>query len=260
MSDRPEIAVTIQCGRTGSQVLGDLLNQHPDVLWRGEIFRGFKPVPIERRPPDVVRWLERPRAEAGERLFGFEVKPWHSRFTNLPLTDLLERLDARYRMRTILLWRRNWLRVLVSDAVARQTGAWHTRRSPDAPPAKVQMSIEPDEARNRRSLMEYMETAEQSHAWCRALLPEALDLTYEDDIEGSPLVGYDKARRHLGLSEFTPQVRLQRTAAFPLHQLIENYDQVRRYLKGTRFEAYCEEDAAASPSEGEGGAKEPATG
>lgn len=67
-----------------------------------------------------------------------------------------------------------------------------------------------------------------------------LHLVYEDDIEQSPKVAYEKVCEFLGVKAIEVEYRLQRLNPQPLSEIIENFDEVREYLSGTRYEAMLE--------------------
>ena len=67
-----------------------------------------------------------------------------------------------------------------------------------------------------------------------------LHLVYEDDIEQSPKVAYEKVCAFLGVEVFEVEYRLQRLNPKPLSQIIENFDEVREHLSGTRYEEMLE--------------------
>lgn len=73
------------------------------------------------------------------------------------------------------------------------------------------------------------------------LLPDYLDLVYEDDVEHDPCVGYRRLCAHLGLEPVEVSERTQRATPYPMSQIVENFEEVRAKLGSTRFEWMLEE-------------------
>ena len=222
-------------------MLGNLLNQHPDVAWGGEIFQ--MPSGRDHAGPGLIDWLARARTRPGKRVVGLELKPWFSRFTGWPMQDLIQGMRERFDLRMVTLRRRNLLRSLVSAAVAEARQTYHLYGEVKAELAPIRL----DPAKVLYgdltcSLLEQLERLElfdlQIERLSRAMAP--LRLTYEDDVQDSPLRGYELIRRHAGLGEFRPQVRLSRTTPFPLSAVVENWSEIRGLLSGLRYARFCE--------------------
>ena len=96
----------------------------------------------------------------------------------------------------------------------------------------------------------FLEQLDIEHRWnqdMRRYIDEArqrgerwLHLVYEDDIEQSPKVAYEKVCEFLGVEAVEVECLYQRINTAPLSEIIENYDEVREYLRGTRYEAMLE--------------------
>jgi hypothetical protein len=233
---RARLVTTVHTGRCGSTVLGDLLGQHPDVGWAGELFNPRHEIWQGQASPLAV--VEAHRQSRGKVVYGLEIKTWDSRHTGLPLRDMLQALDEAYSLQRILLWRRNTLRTLVSFLVARKRDQWHqlTGARPRLVPVRIDLSQFVCRG-IAASLLTHLERVEQEVVYVRGLFGQRpyLELTYEDDIEQQPLQGYAKAAAFLGLGEFTPVQRLSRMNPFRLEAMIENFAEVRSALEGTHF-------------------------
>ena len=240
--ERRELVLMVHPGRCGSSVLGSLLHQHPDLQWTGELFRDESS--RMRAGPALFEWLASAKLAPGKRLLGLEVKPWFSRFSGWPLEDLVQGLGQRFELRAIILWRRNLLRAVVSAGVAEARQTYHLYGGAQA--SLTTIRLDPAKVLYGGitcSLLEQLERLELHHGQAEQLLSpfEPLRLTYEDDVEGSPLAGYERIRRHLGLAPFSPKVRLSRTTPFPLSQVVENWDEIKQLLAGRRYQGFCEE-------------------
>jgi hypothetical protein len=235
-TERARVVVTVHMGRCGSTVLGNLLGQHPGVAWAGEVFNPR--LKIWRRGADPIETIEAHRRSLGKSIYGLELKTWDSRHSGLPLRDMLQRLDDRYAIHRVLLWRRNFLRAIVSFLAALAFGYWQLRAG--TTPRLIPVRIDLARLVYRGvagSLIEHLERHEQEIFYARSLLAEQphLELIYEDDLEPQPLLGYAKVAAFVGLSDFTPVPSLARMNPFPLEAIVENFAEVRAALEGTHF-------------------------
>lgn len=250
---RPRAVAMFHVGRSGSRVLGDLLGQHPEILWDGEVLRPLireltatgariHEVRYADSPESVVR--SRMRAAAG-RLYGFETKFFHLIPATLPIESYLQRLERIGVDRYILLERKNTLRKVVSSLVGRKRGRYHEPAGRSARLTTVRIdpaSVEIDS--DRRPLRELLEGYARDLERFKGRMEgrAMLHLTYEDDVAPGPLGAYTRACRFLGVAPARVEVRYSRTTPFPLREVIENFDEVRRALRGTPFERLVEED------------------
>ena len=135
----------------------------------------------------------------------------------------------------IFMQRRNTLRQHVSVLLAHASGIW---RSPQTPPIH-RITIGLDEGflsqldyihqYNTNMLNHIDEGRQRGERW--------LHLVYEDHIEQSPRVAYEKVCEFLGVEAVEVECRLQNLETHPLSEIIENFDEVREHLSGTRYEA-----------------------
>lgn len=125
-------------GRSGSTMLGDLLDQHSAIAWDGEIYEhAFQRVerktgPLflssdtsllelcmqpwsELLPPDALEYLQERIALTQKSVYGFEVKFFHLRFFGMSLVDYVEGLKNLGFDAFVILKRRNLLRAIVSS-------------------------------------------------------------------------------------------------------------------------------------------------
>lgn len=72
-----------------------------------------------------------------------------------------------------------------------------------------------------------------------------LRLTYEEDVERDPRVGYRRICSFLEIKPHDVPVRLGRTNPFTLGELIENFDEVRQALDGSQYGWMLEEGPPA---------------
>lgn len=252
-----KLVVLFHAGRSGSVVLGDLLRQHSRIAWEGEIYRKARwcrEVPqrwgaTEDWPFDAEGLLHSRLRFQTKEFYGFEVKFRHVRSIGLTPEEylvLLERLGCRHFM---VLKRRNLLRKVISNQVMAVTEATHVKQSPDAP---TRVRLDPQSLKvdgTTSSLVAHLERLDNYFKDLYPLLENrpTLRLTYEDDIRQDPRVAAGKVCTFVGVEPEPLQVRLARTNPFPIQAIVENYDDIRQCLLGTRFEWMLEE--AGGPPE-----------
>lgn len=248
----------VQWGRVGSTVLGDLLGQHPDVHWSGEILRGpsllfpqrgGRPTRYSKSPyfpHEPIGWMRHQMRRRTKPRFGCEVKPWHigdNGFTEVGFLAHATRLDFDS---FVLLHRRNNLRRIVSVLVAAQTKRHHVplgaevklhRVRIDCPNLSVSGHVQP--------LLHHLRAWDRELATFRELLQgrTVADLEYERDVQDDPLVAFNKIREVAGLPPAMVTVTLARTNPFPLKDMVENLDEVSAYLADTPYSWMAEGDA-----------------
>ena len=239
--------VMIHIGRCGSTVLGNLLNQHPHITWDGEVYQD---VFRERQhadkslPPiedvDPARYLLHRSNRVFSRFYGFEVKFFHLRALGTNIDSYLEDLESLLgKMHFIVLERRNTLRVIVSTVAARRTGVWHLGESQARPADLVNVDVDAVFVnRKNDGLLDLLREFSRDFSDTEALLRNrsALHLTYEDDIRRDPRAAYRKVCDFLDLPAVPVSTRFVPTNPAPLHEIVENFDDIRSLLTGTEFE------------------------
>lgn len=232
----------LHAGRCGSSVLADLLNQHPGFRWGGELFEAMSPYyyrldsacRAEERIADAMyrgRW----------RYFGFDSKylpeqHLHSDLANKTPAGYVELLGHLGFTHYILLDRRNHLKRAVSVAIGTRTQLWNTAGQVGA---KVTVRMDPERFVSygrEMTLNQYFGSLEERYSMFRGLLEgkRLLELAYEDDVEVDPKIGYDKICAFMGLEPARVQVRLKRMNPYRLPDLVENFDELERFLAGSR--------------------------
>lgn len=253
-------------GRCGSTVLGELLNQHPDVRWPGEIFHRYQRANTAR--PQFARDLRYARMRAGRRVAGVELKGLSGQqlaVLGVDLDGFIDVAQANGFTACVFLTRRNTLRRIVSVQIMasglRSTlnmtagSSEQLRGSLTLPVGPIQvhgqlaslLSItaadgspaKPNHPRYE-NLLEMIDTIGRETLEARARVgaryPDVVDLCYEDHIESDPRVAYSMVCEHLGLAHRPAQVTLQRINTKPLRDGIANFDAVAELLRGTDHE------------------------
>lgn len=248
-------------GRSGSTVLGDLLDQNSALHWDGEIYEhAFQRVerktgplflpsntsPFELRaqpwsallPSDALEYLRRRIAQTQKRVYGFEVKFFHLRFFGMSLVDYVEGLKGLGFDAFVILKRRNLLKMVVSSLVAAQRKQYHFRNAQGV--QRRSIVLDPEKVANDREqkpLLEFFEKYEAMFALLEELLigERMLELIYEDDLLEDPQHGHRKVCEFLKLECGQPTVNFVRSTPFSLREIVVNFDDVVRTLRDTPY-------------------------
>lgn len=249
------IVCMLHLGRSGSTVLGDLLDQNPYVGWDGEIYEPGRQ--LWRAGLDPVGLMQTRAAATRSGFYGFELKPFHARLVGRSIDELVPALAAAGVTHWLVLKRRNYLRKLASTAMARVTKQWH-RRGTQAPPTPANMAvrvrIDPQAHfidAETRPIREFFEGYDRFFAEVDDLLAsrDVLRLSYEGDLQHEPAAGYRKVCRFLDVAPMPVTVRYAPTTPFALAEVIENLADVQESLHGTSW-AWMAEDGGGTRARG----------
>ena len=239
-------------GRCGSSVLGSLLDQHPDVDYDNEIFSPYMP---RRRGDRALPSVEQVIADSRSRSEGdvhlFEVKHLPAQnlglYPSLKAADWLQKFWGLGYQSHVLLHRRNGLRRMVSHVRAAESGIYvasvqsHDRQQSPTLTLPLEGIRHGFEVRSLLGwLHEYERGWQQMHCLFSQFARDNRDfrwlsLTYDDDLEQSPLDGYQRVCAFLGLSAFEPNLRYRKLNPGSLSELIANWDEIRALLTPTPF-------------------------
>ena len=234
-------------GRCGSSVLCDLLRQHPDIFWDGEVFtRMFrKQVPGARFIRDPMLLLRLRMALAGKRYYGFETK-CHPAYDlsppvlNTSIPSYIASLKQMGYSDFIILKRQNYLRQHISEEVSRQKGRiWH--QPVGATASLHQITVDVNCVRlggYRIALLDSFAERNRGYADLAPLLTSdrTLWLTYEDHILHDPVKGYRQACEFLEVTPREVTIERSRMNPFPVKDMIQNFAEVEAHLRDTDYE------------------------
>jgi LPS sulfotransferase NodH len=236
--------VAIGIARTGSTLLTDLLNLHPQAIAYGELFRRPTEIGWDIRPfsswrservlalyrsasvdfLDQVIFRSYPRAIAA---VGFKLFYYHAEAP--PFRAVWPRLESDRSIHVIHLRRRNILAQLLSLKVAERTQVWSSTRAPRGRAEPI--ALDPEECARH-------------FAWVRGLEEDCarrfedhplLDLDYEDLLADQDRRMVE-VQRFLGLAPVTGLVpNLKRQRSVPISEAIANYDALARHFRGTAW-------------------------
>ena len=214
--------------------MGDLFRQDERIVWGGEVLESYSKQIEEGKLQsaewnEVKRRIRKNQMAAGSRIFGFEMKVWHLRRMGIEPVEMLEFLKGQRYEKHIILERQNYLRIIVSGAVARETSKFHYGL--DEKPISKKIHINLEEVRF------LLQVYDQYYKELKKLLSDgSLLITYEDDILPDPVIAYKKIVNSLNLPPKNVDVRYQRTNPKALKEIVINIDEIHQHLKGTQYE------------------------
>ncbi len=239
--------------RTGSNLLLSLLNSDPAVVAYSEVFspRGlfwgnhtYAPrrsgdALLRRRHEDAAAFLDeavfRPHPR---RVHAVGFKLFYPQLVVRPVAGLGAALAALPGLRVIHLRRRNLLRVLVSNRIAKRTGQM-AATTPGAAEEALRragsLRLDPQECAT------YFTLLEERAAACAAMFPAeaVLDLLYEDLVARRD-EELARVRGFLGLLPFATTTPLVKQITRPMSDLVVNLPELREHFRGTRWEGFFE--------------------
>lgn len=241
----PDAYVVLSTQRTGSHLLGEVLGSHPAFAQAGEVlipettkrgsFDSFLAArPGDTTPPEVL-WREYishlRQANPSASHVGFLVKYGHaSRFAGLSVVESPELADTRI----VHLVRRNLLRVVASHqlAITRRVHVTKEHKTYDVDSVTLDPSATLVAIRSRaKTVAEHRTKLERRD--------RVLELAYEDIMDGGEVrqATIDSLCSFFAVDDrFTRAPQTVKLAPPQLAQLIDNYDDVARALRGTDYE------------------------
>ena len=233
--EEPRAFLIFAQGRTGSELLVEILNSSPEVRCEGEI--------LERRVAWPTAWAESRRRRERGRVYGFKVKPLQLLY-NQRLPDMGRWLESMHGRgwRLVHLHRRNLLRQVLSNMAAEHHG-WHRRTS--LPRSRGPLHVDP------AVVTYWMDVRARWAAQERAALAELPHETvcYEDDLTSrhEQQATLDRLAGWLGVESRPVAVSLRPTNPGRLDRLIANYAEVRTALEKGPWGPYLDPVADSSP-------------
>jgi hypothetical protein len=251
--------------RSGTTALREIMGRHPSLFTYAEVFHpDYKDNPVfyyhfwgvhfqkhpEHHWPSAenrkavfdayLEWLDAKSKPGKIVTFNVNYNSMHSLdffWRDLLAPPFLITLTRQKKFPVVHLVRRNLLATHISELRARETGVWHTK-DPSAQAPKITVPC-----RSLRYELNVRE-AEIRHVsqWIKGL--KTLDLVYEELFDGTSLTA-DAAQRVADFLEIEPgplsnETSFQRTGTAKLEDALENTEEVRETLKGTRFEWMCD--------------------
>lgn len=241
---RPGNIVMFHIGRCGSTVLGNLLNQHPNVFWDGEIYEKFKVKSsgLNAIKGDPIGLLKSRMNLAGRRFYGFEIKflqQQHLDLIHFELDGFIDQLLQLGYLNFIILERRNYLKRNVSHVIGQTTKKYHQPEQDKAQLTRVEIDVNKlTIGSGTKTLIEWLYEFRSEYLHLQKLLEEknCLYLTYENDILSNPRAGYHRICNFLNIQPVKVDLKNSKTNPFEPVQVVINYNEVKDRLSGTPFE------------------------
>lgn len=227
--------------RSGSTLLVDLLNQHPQISCKHEVFhmdwKNFdrstmkNPVPIHKTHEEVKQKFR--EVYESNQVNGFKFK-YPNQLKNYPWV-LNQLIRDKEEVKVIFLYRVNRLKGAISSQnnvrLRKLNYDSNVTEKVDLPPLKLNVD------RARKYIFQ-RQKADRKHFEELAIFPNRYVISYED------LVGNLDERikdiySFLGAdSKFKPQMRYQKITNDNLQLSLENYKEVKESLRCTSLEKY----------------------
>lgn len=235
LSSKPEKKFVILChSRTGSSLLGDLLNCHPEIQCQGELFR----ILIHSKTQKILfpKHYIIGNYTSNCPVFGFDLKLYqlnrslmrHSYSNKRFIRDLV---SDGYQI--ISLNRKNILRQAISHIVARNRNQYNfTDKYDERLYKKISIDTKLLETKinwiNKFTQAKFEILKDLNH----------INLIYEDDLlnSASHQTTCDKIFNYLGIDSCHVNTAFTRTSPKDLSEIIENYEELKNYIKDTEYE------------------------
>ena len=232
-------------GRCGSTVVGDLLAQNPNIHWASELYepiiakwkeenqQEFAYLAKELIVKNPIELLKNSMHKTTKPYYGVVVKPFHFAIAHSSATEFLNQSFLLNFTYFILIRRKNRLRMIVSDAVARKKNIWHSYGEDIAKLEKIHLPLNKPEP-----LVERIENLETQMQEVETLLAgkNVHNLIYEDDIEQDPQRAYHSICEFVDMEATKESVNFNKTNPFPLKDILENFAEVKAALHNTPYE------------------------
>ena len=230
----PRRFVILTSGRSGSELLANILDSHPAVVSEGEILQRPKRYPIAYLRGHSVRMMLRARRGSSmPRVHGWKLITNHVRWYPDVFPDPREFVEQLAASGTIIhLRRQNLLNQAISLLCAEQT-QFHVRAG-DSRGAFVPIAVEPER------LLAQLYHYDEDDRWLTKILGDIphIDLTYEDDLvdESAQKATAAMLFRSLGIPPVDADAGLCKVAPPDPRERISNPEEVARALAGARYE------------------------
>lgn len=219
-------------GRTGSTVLSDLINCHPDIFCDVEIFNLIYSGSKIAFPMKYISSCSKRADMHGKKVYGFRVKISQLRIEHnyRNYDKILLRLHAEG-WKFIYLKRINFLRHKISNILATETNVFHLKRNEKPHGKKLKADCE-----LLMASIKFSEDIERTEEENLKHIPH-LKLIYEDDISDSSK-HQDTANKvfgFLGLGYHKVKTDYVKVIPDDLKMTLSNYEEVYNYFKDTKY-------------------------
>jgi hypothetical protein len=219
-------------GRTGSTVLTDLLNCHPDIFCDVEIFNFLYSRDRVFFPGSYINSCSKKAALHKKSVYGFKVKIAQLRIEHKYKNyhRILEDLH-KDGWKFIHLIRKNYLRHKISNLLSFESNIYHIRENDETNKIKIKADCD-----ILMASIKYGEEIEKTEEENLKDIP-SLKLIYERDLldNSRHQETADRIFSYLGLKTHKVKSQYKRVSPPDLRDTIINYDEVYNYFKNTEY-------------------------
>ena len=231
-------------GRTGSTLLVDLLNSHPQINCEDEIFNRQRHL-FGRKIIWPYRFLKGMAVLRKQQVFGFKVKIYQlTKHQKMTPKDFLDHLEKQH-YKIIYLRRNNFLEHALSGLTAKQTKQYHLFEGDADQTQQFEFSAtELERKMQRRSALQKQELA---------LLDgrKYFEVVYDQDlkIQDQHQAICERIFTFLGLEKVKVNTNLKKVIRKKPAEQLSNFVQLQNYFSNTNFASFFQEDEIALDSE-----------
>lgn len=222
-------------GRTGSNVLTELLNCHPEILCDTEIFNFMYCKSRVLFPQTFIKCCSKRATLNNKSVYGFKVKIAQLRFEHKykNYDKILQNLSDKG-WKFLHLKRNNFLRHKLSNLLMAETKISHIKSGDNFIPKKITV-----DCNVLLKGIEYSEEVEKIEEENLKLIPH-LKISYEKDLEDNSKhqETADRIFKYLNLKPHRVNTTLKRITSDNLEEIILNYDEVYNFFKNTEYRKY----------------------
>lgn len=247
---KPTIFVVISRGRTGSNLLMSLLDSHPRISIRGSII-GESVMANPSRKDEIVRMGTVPylkqcfkrtgfESAVGIKILYYQVEHVYEKRNDVRgLKDLMDFIISHQGIRIIHLKRRNRLETLTSIRVAAFTKKYRLLDGPEKTVDATRITLSPEESER-----EFRQIEEWENLYGNALNGHKTLEVYYEDLSQNTATECNRIFDFLGVHSQSVNTHMQKQRRRPLEQVIENYNDLKKYFEGTEYARFFEEPAS----------------
>lgn len=223
--------IVLTQGRSGSNLLLSMLNSHPNIYTKNEIFQRLNGRSAESVLAKIYRTHPKQVQAVGFKIF------YRHPFDEAS-TQVWDLLTAIEELHVIHLKRRNLLRLAVSKKIAHQTDSWVNRNGTGATIAshEKQVHFTVDEL-----ITEFTETDELQRRFGQLFDQKPMISCYYEDLVANPNAGMAQMTNFLALAPCAPKVSVKRQNPESLSSLLMNYHELKAAFAGTAWISFFEE-------------------
>ena len=222
-------------GRTGSTVLTDLLNSHPEMFCDYEIFNIENTGTAVRFPMLYINSCSKRAALNKKSVYGFKVKieQLKNEHKIKNIENFLQNL-ADKDWKIIYLKRTNILNHTLSGIISNHSKIFHLRNGNDFKHEKFNV-----DCRHLLDVMNYFDELDSQEEESLKNIPH-LNIGYESELldNSSHQSTADKVFAFIGIESFPVNTNLKKILPENLKEIILNYDEMYKFISDTKFSKF----------------------